>query len=206
MREKNKHILAEAIQKLPTYSVPEGIWGGIEQGLMVEEQNDLIEENIPFLPEYNPPESIWDSIETSLAEAPPATKVVRLRWQKVVAYAAVLGGLSFAFFWLSTGGDEMSVSIAYSEEIIEESSLDNDWNTDEEDFEMVLAALDESPVFAQIPAIQDLKVALEELDMAKMEIEEMIEAYGKDEAIIAQIRDIELERTDVIKKLAAYLV
>ena len=204
MVEKNKHILDQAIQKLPTYPVPETIWSGIEQDLIIIDQDTLIEESIPFLPEYNPAETLWGAIETTLEKDNRVAKKIEFPFRRVLAYAAVLAGLSFAFFWLST--EKSASSFAYTEETVEESILANDWNSDEEGFEMVLAELEQSPVFFENPEIQDLKIELEELNMAKMEIEEMMEAYGKDEQIIAQIRDTELERTSIIKKLAAFLV
>ena len=204
MLEKNKHILDQAIQNLPTYSVPNSIWGAIEEDLIIIDQDNLIQESIPSLPEYNPPETLWGSIETTLESDNKVAKEISFPLRRVLAYAAVLAGLSFAFFWLST--EKSASSFAYTEEIVEESMLANDWNSDEAEFDMVLAELDQSPVFFENPEIQDLKIELEELNMAKIEVEEMMEAYGKDEQIIAQIRDIELERTNIIKKLAAFLV
>jgi hypothetical protein len=205
MNEINKHILQQAIRELPKHSPPGIIWDNIEEDLLVLEQEDQISEKVSELPEYDPPAMLWDNILEEI-EAGPAGKqgkVIPFGWRQVISYAAVASGVILGVFWL--GSTSSDTSITYSEEMIEETFLANDWDADEEDFEVVLAELDENPINLQIPQIQQLRLELEELNEAKVEIEELIEAYGTDEEIVDQIREIELERTDIIKKLAVFI-
>lgn len=205
MKEINKHILEQAIRELPEYNPPPGIWEGIESGLLAADQNDQIAEVVNELPEYEPPAQIWDAIEEELQSEviTKPGKVVKLGLRRILSYAAIASGLIFGIFWLN--GNQPSSSIAYSEEVIEDDFYANDWDMDEEEFEMVLAELEETEYFQQIPEIQQLKFELAELNDAKLEVEEMIDAYGSDETVIEQIREIELERTDIIKRLAAFI-
>ncbi|MCB0652598.1 MAG: hypothetical protein KDC85_15075 [Saprospiraceae bacterium] len=205
MKEINRHTLQQAIRQLPEYAPPPQIWERVEQGLLVADQEEQISEVISELHQYDPPAFLWEKIEEAL-EIPKQEKIGRvipLGVRRFMAYAAVAAGIIVSFFMIRN--NQPVEQISYAEEVVNEATFVNDWNADEEDFEVVLAALEESEYLTQIPEIQQLKFELEELNDAKMEVESMMEQYGTDEKLVGNIREIELERTDIIKKLAAFI-
>jgi len=46
-----------------------------------------------------------------------------------------------------------------------------------------------------------LQIELKDLDVAKQELVNAIRIYGKDAALIVQLKDLELERTTVIREM-----
>ncbi len=207
MRELNKNILDQAVRNLPEYTPPPEIWDRVEADLLVMDQEDTIAETVGELPQYAPPAFVWNQIENQLntAEKPKPVKarVIPLGIRRMIAVAAAMVGvvLTIVFF----NNNRSDTRITYSEEVIEEAVFVNDWDSDEEEFEVVLAELDGSDYIGQIPEVQHLKYELDELNEAKAEIELMMEQYGSDNDFIENMKEIELERTEVIKKLAAFI-
>lgn len=205
MRELNKNILDQAVRELPQYAPPPEIWGRVEADLLALDQDDTIAETVGELPQYTPPAFVWDQIEGQLesGEASPKGRIVPMGMRRLIAVAAAAAGVVLTVVFLNNNRSD--TRITYSEEVIKEAIFVNDWDSDEEEFEVVLAELDGSDYIAQIPEVQNLKYELEELNEAKAEIELMMEQYGSDDDFIENMKEIELERTEVIKKLAAFI-
>lgn len=203
MRELNKQILEKAIKELPQYSPPSEIWDRVEADLLVAEQDGDIAQVAGSLPQYAPPAFIWDQIERQLPANKSKARLIPLGVRRVIAVAATAVGVIFTVVLLNINRSD--TRITYSEEVIEEAVFVNDWNTDEEGFEVVLAELEGSEYYGQIPEVQELKYELEELNEAKADIESMMEQYGTDQEFIENMKEIEMERTELIKKLAAFI-
>jgi len=77
MKEKNRHSLREAIEKLPTYLAPDHIWKGISGQLRLSE-----------LPLYQAPSEAWDHISKELQKG-KKTKT-RLLWAAASIAAMIL--------------------------------------------------------------------------------------------------------------------
>lgn len=60
MNEKNRHVLKDALKKLPVYMAPVQLWDGIQKGL--REGGNLLKE----LPVYAAPSDAWQHIVTQL--------------------------------------------------------------------------------------------------------------------------------------------
>ncbi len=190
--EKNRTTLTTALKKLPQHDPPEMVWQGIEQGLNYRQSLDN-------LPQYAPPAFVWQGIETILEQ--PKVKTFRLPVRKIIAYAALVAGVAFGWYWL-TSDQVATVQVAYSEEAYHPKLLAADWNEDEAAIQVVVKEYDRKVALDAPEASPDLKTELEELNAAKAELEQLMERYGKDITVIQEISEIELERTDVIKKMA----
>jgi hypothetical protein len=205
MKEFNKKVLHMAIGELPQYAPPPEIWGRVEGELASVEQEEAIAEMTERLPAYTPPAFIWDGIEAQLSaqEKPAKVRAIPIGVRRMIAVAAAATGIVLTVVFSRTFHTE--TQLTYSEEVIEEAVFTSDWNSDEEDFEIVLAELEGSNYLGQIPEIQDLKYELDELNEAKAEIEAMMDQYGTDVEFVENIKEIEMERTEVIKKLATFI-
>jgi len=223
MKELNKHTLIEALASLPEYEPPSSIWKAIDQELVLQKsvaeleqheppnsvwdniQNDLVlQKSIAELPEYAPPASVWDNIESELPAAQPQRtgRVVPLRrWVRYAAAAAVL--IALTIFGLNSISVENTPDsqLSYSVETVEDDVLKKDWNEDEDAFDYLLNICKERVLACDNPEFKSLKMELEELNDAKAMLEEAIGAYGTDAGLIAEMRDIEFARTDIVKRM-----
>ncbi len=191
--EKNKSTLTAALKKLSEYDPPAKVWQGIERDLNYRQ-------NLANLPQYSPPVAVWEGIEAHLEK--PQAKVFRLSMQQILALAAMICGVALGWYWLSLD-KEATVLVAYSEESYQPQFLAADWNDDEAAIQVVVKEYDRKMELDAPEASPNLKTELQELNTAKAELEELIQRYGKDASVIQEISEIELERTDVIKKMAA---
>ena len=68
MKETNRHILQEAIKKLPQYHPSEQQWAAILSALEKEGKDEVLTSSISQLQTYDPPKWLWDKIENHLAD------------------------------------------------------------------------------------------------------------------------------------------
>ena len=204
MEEKNKQSLQRALKQLPRYEPPELVWTELTARLEAQEGDRALHEAIRGLRTYEPPESVWTQIDRQLDQG-GASAVPRLRrlYTGLAAAAAVLVLLIAGInLWSNR---EASPRIAYA---VEErsapgvSAIAVDWNADEELIGEVVSLLEESPRAIHQPAYQTLREELDELNEAKEELEMIMNKYGTDAGTIRQLKEIELERTTIIKEMA----
>lgn len=208
MKEHNKKTLIEALSTFKEYEPPEEVWRNIR-----EELSDGNEEIIPSkllhsLPQYEPPEFVWNNIEQTL-KAKPESKVVQLPWRNILAVAASLT-LLLAVYWQFSSKtipvQPDNLSIAFSEETIDPVLLRHDWDEDEEVFKEYLAICEAKKFICEQPEFKQLQDELEELTTAKQALAEAMGNFGADPHLITQIKEIELERTDILKKMMVMLI
>jgi hypothetical protein len=223
MKEINKHTLIEALASLPEYEPPRAVWDGIEGELVLQKkvaempeyeppnlvwnniQNDLVlQKGIAELPEYAPPASVWAHISETLktTESKPNGRVVSMRkWMRYAAAAAVIGIVTVIginqFGTTATSDGQLT----YSVETVDEDLLKKDWNEDEDAFEYLMNICKERVIACENPEFKSLKIELEELNDAKAMLEEAIGSYGTDANLIAEMRQIEFARTDIVKRM-----
>lgn len=206
MKEHNKKTLIEALSSLQEHEPPEELWMGIEEEL---EQHDQIvpPELLKTLPMYEPPPSVWDGIAGELIPQRPA-KVVRLGWQRVLSVAASVALVLVAYWQLQPEKalQPENVSVSFSEETVDPALLARDWQEDEDAFREYLAICEAKKFICEQPEFKKLQDELEELTLAKDELDEVIGAYGAAPELISQIKEIELERTDILKKMMVMLI
>lgn len=200
--------LRRAISDLPDHEPPASIWENISTHFNqdVSQSEESLHQAIRELPEYDPPSLVWESIQKELEvekdedrRDAPVTRVVPL-WRRPTI-AASMTALLCALAWLlfSPSGDK--VSIAYSTIEVDIHAADTDQERDEIAFELVLYELEQKLALTKDPYLADLKAELADLDLAKRQVQEVMSKYGEDEALIAQITNIEHERSAVLKEM-----
>jgi len=196
--EKNKHTLQEALTRLPQYEPPKQNWDYIVADLDLDVQAPAWKTQLKSLPSYAPPEAAWEQIAAELPA--PSAKRVRL-WTRWAAAAAV--ALLLTVGWWQNRNTE-TVQLSFSQEVISDQVMPEDWDQDEESIAEVMRLVANSPL--ENPADFDrLKEDLNELNQAKAELMALMEAYGRDPKVIREIGEIERQRSAVIKKVVTLI-
>jgi len=206
MLEINKHTLKDAISRLPQHTPADSLWDSLELELDKTVEQEKLQETISELPVHNPPDLVWDKIDAALSEKEkPTAKVVGMPLFRRIAVAAAMIGVLFAMLFGLQKTDE-GVQIAYSTETVEQSFFAQDWNEDEDAFTYVKELCDSNAPVCKTPAFMDLKVELDELEVAKEELQAVIGEYETNSDLIMQLAKIERERSDTLKLMLAMII
>lgn len=202
--DKNKHILGEAIRRLPQHHPPVDLWDKIEGALEADQIDQQWRPKIKELPQYEAPAMIWEQIAHELPPEKPSIdrpNIITL-WPRLAAAAAILVLLLAGGWWQFS--DRENVNVTFSQELIQEESLRQDWDEDDADIESVMQLAANYPL--ENPAdFERLKADLEELNAAKAELLELMKTYGKDPKVIREIGEIERQRSAVIKQVVTLI-
>lgn len=202
--DKNKHTLEGAIQKLPQYQPPATLWDQIADGLEEDQQDQQWRSKIQELPQHEAPSFIWDNIAEELppeVSLPKKGKLIRFM-PRIAAAASVLLLLALGVWWQSR--DTAKVELAITQEIVPEAQWTEDWDQDDEQIESVMQLAANSPL-EHPEDFQRLKADLEELNTARAELLELMQAYGKDPKVIREIGEIERQRSAVVKQVVSLI-
>lgn len=208
MEEQNKKTLIEALSSLPEHEPNEMLWEQIE-----EEMEGGLEALVPMqllqsLPQYEPPTNAWNGIVTRLEAEKPQAKIVRLGRRKALAVAASLALLLVAY-WHFSGPKELEanvVAVNFSEETVDPLLMQHDWDEDEDAFGEFLSLCEAKKLVCEQPEFKLLQGELEELTSAKQDLKAAIGEFNTDADLVMQIKEIELERNGVLKKMMAMLI
>jgi hypothetical protein len=208
MEEQNKKTLIEALSSLPEHEPKEMLWDQIEEQMEGGLEGVLPAQLLLSLPQYEPPASTWDVILKRLEADKTGAKIVSIGWRKALAMAASLAILVVAFWQLNKPRQvEMNVvAVNFSEESVDPLLLQRDWDEDEEAFGEFLNLCEAKKVVCEQPAFKLLQGELEELTAAKEELKTAIGEFSTSVDLVLQIKEIELERNDVLKKMMAMLI
>lgn len=199
-----KHNLLE----LPLHNPPVSVWENISLDLESVQSASNSAKFLRRLTEYDPPESVWANISKALDQGQGA-KIVPMTWRKPLSVAASLAVLISAYWFLGNKtetGFQPNVTLNYTTELVDDLLLTKDWNEDDADFERFHELCSVKKYICQHPEFQMLQQEFEELSGAVQELEEAVGAYGTDPSLIGQIKEIELERTTVFKKMMVMLI
>jgi len=198
--------LRQAIRNLPDHEPPASLWENIQEAVNEENTELPLQRAIAELPSYDPPSFVWEAIEAELGESSKqvaiesSIKVIPL-WRRP-AVAAGLTALICAMAWLFFApNDGEKVSMAYSTIEINTDFDDKEELRDEEAFELVMNEFNHQLAMLNDPYLEELKKELDDLDLAKRQLEKVIGAYGDDEELIQQITRIEHDRSAVLKEM-----
>jgi len=205
-KELNHTILKKAITRLPIYEPPDKIWQGIDNELTL--QNELKQ-----LPNHQPPALVWQKIESNLAESASRTQssgstntgnIFNIRWIKRLSIAAAVLLIFGVGWWQLTPSN--ATQLSYTQEKINPQLLIADWDEDTEALTQIEAICEIKSYVCKAPKFQQLEQELQELDEAKLDLKQAIENFGKDTQLIAQLSEVELERTAILKKMMANIL
>lgn len=202
--DKNKHTLEEAIGKLPQYQPPTMLWDNISEELEMDRQDVQWRSKIDELPQHEAPSFIWDNIAQELpAEeaAPRKGKLIRLL-PRIAAAASVMLLLAVGFWWQSRSAAK--VELIMTQEIVPEGEWPEDWEQEDAEIESVMQLAANSPM-DRPEDFERLKADLEELNSARAELLELMEAYGKDPKVMKEIGEIERQRSAVVKQVVSLI-
>ncbi len=208
MEEQNKKSLIEALSSLPEHEPNEMLWEQIEEQMDGGLEAIVPRQLLDSLPQYEPPDSTWAAISKSLETGKPVAKIVGIGWRKALAVAASLTLLVVAYWHFSKPSvqENKVVAVSFSEETVDPLLLQHDWDEDEEAFSEFLSLCEAKKLVCEQPAFKLLQGELEELTAAKDELKSAIGTYNTDADLVMQIKEIELERNGVLKKMMAMLI
>lgn len=194
MKEKSANpALKMALQNLPKYEPSTEIWATLDKELDFQK-------GIQTLPDYSPSEAIWEQIE---AELPRKTNTIF--WLKRLSIAASFL-LFIGIFLLKESTLKNNEQLTYQQEEIDLSLLVADWEDEDALTSQIEALCTTQRYLCTAPEFTELQQELTELETAKLELKTAIENYGKDVELIAQLSEIELERTGILKKMVAQIL
>jgi len=199
MRENNHSTLRQAIQSLPEYQAQPRLWDAISSELAFREKEAALQRALRRLPEYEPPPSVWDAVSREL-------KPRRIRplyyWSAAAALALALFAGARAYQLSQQpqvrylARTEPTLTVPFSTELPEQDES---------------AMLEVGSAFASYhrqyhdPQGEELIGSLKELDAASQELRKVLQTYGFDERIAQELTRVELQRNQVVRKMAAVL-
>ena len=208
MEEHNKKTLIEALSSLPEHEPKEMLWEQIEHEMEGGLDAILPAQLLLALPQYEPPANAWEGILKKLEGENSSAKIVALNWRRVLAVAASVAALLVVFWQMNrTQKVEMNVvAVNFSEETVDPLLLQRDWNEDEDAFSEFLSLCEAKKTLCEQPEFKQLQGELEELTSAKEELAAALGEFGTDADLVTQIKEIELERTGIVKKMMVMLI
>ena len=96
------------------------------------------------------------------------------------------------------------VELLITQEIVPEAEWPEDWEKDDAEIESVMQLAANSPL-EHPQDFERLKADLEELNSARNELLELMEAYGKDPKVMKEIGEIERQRSAVVKQVVSLI-
>ncbi len=206
--EKNKHTLSAALRQMSAREPREQVWGKIEQELEREHNAATLLLAIERLPVHEPPQHLWNEIENALGNR-PTTKTFITPLRTLAAAVALLLGLALWTYkpFARSVGEELTFEYTHStEEVSDQLLTAADWEEDAEAFAEISELLQSLPPEAITEEIAQLQSELEELNLAKAELKEAMGDYNTDPKFASQLKDIELERTQLAKQLLRKII
>ncbi len=208
MREKNRQTLFSALRQMPSHEPKSSVWDKIACKLEEEKEKkqvDALGLALQNLPQHEPPERIWQAIEKDLNEAPQRKKMFFMR-----AAAATLLALT-ASLWLlypnsKNPANESKFTYRHSTEEVSTSLLQMSWNEDEEAFAEIEKLLENLKPENSSEEITQLQQELRELNLAKAELQQIAGNYNSNPNFATQLKEIELERTQIAKQLLRKII
>ena len=204
MKDINKNTLIEALSMLPEYEPPVHVWESVQMQVEEFPPKNMLKQ----MPVYQPPTRGWESILSNLESSANRAKIVSIRWKQVLAVAAAMALVLFSIWriGLPKPGDDVQTAMNYSTETVDDQLLVNDWDEDEDAFVQFREICEAKKIICQQPEFVQLQTELEELTGAKEALKAAMGSYGATADLITQIKDIEMERTGILKRMMVMLI
>ena len=207
MEEINKKTLIEALSSLRDHEPPDHIWENVEIELELGQEEIIPKQVIRDLPMHEPPAKVWTGI-LRILEKGNEPKIIKLGWAKPLAIAASFTLLVAAYFMFQNPTIDSGevIAVNYATEQIDDALLIKDWQEDEDAFEVFHELCNAKKYICEHPEFQMLQQEFDELSDAVKEIEAALGNFGSNTDLITQIKEIELERTNIFKKMMVMLI
>ncbi len=191
MQEKNRDTLRRALDRLPEYEPPAGLWHRLDGGL----DHPTPAPGLDRLPGYAPPPQVWNQLSRSLDQSNRRQlRHRRYTWMAVAASVLVLVGV-----WFTQQYNAPKVTLSYTTEAAP-PPVNADWDEEETAFAQLF---DDEEADAD-PVLNSLRLELLELTDAKEEVKAMLVQYGEDADLVRQLGDIERERSELYRQVVSY--
>jgi hypothetical protein len=178
------------MHNLPSYEPSEQVWQNIEAKL----NDDTLQKTIKNLPQYEPNDDSWNQIEGGLE-----TKVIRFQTWKWVSMAASVALVFGFYFWYNADNQQ----VKYSEQKIDENLLLNTVDDSQKQYEMIVAYCKEQTYVCENTEFKSLKTELDELNTASNQLKEAVGKYNTEPELIAQLTNIEQQKSEILRKMAS---
>jgi hypothetical protein len=232
MPGKGKQNLYRAIDRMPRYQPPEGVWAGIERALDAQQDTEAVSpaaaalqcaaakaareaaarENeavlrraVRQLPPYALPADVFDQIAGDPAR--PGREATRGYWRAGIA-ASVALLMAVGWWFAGAGPGSERVQVAYSEETIYIPQAQPELappGSRAEVLQFVLANCTPAVLPCQTSEFKGLLVQYQELEAARKELEAQIRAHREQPQLVRYLVRVEKQQTEVGKRLIQHL-
>lgn len=202
MKELNHNTLQQAIQRLPQYEPPAGLWDALEESIDAEEQ---LSATAQTLPQYEPPAQVWKNLETALEQNPATRSVLRVLIFRRLMAAAAVGLILLSAWWLFRTDHVGAEQIVVSQEKLDEQIRASVQEKEDTAFELVQTLCQSRAPVCEEPEFKTLKSELDELTEAKESLRQALGEYGDDPSLAAQLVRIERERSGLLRQMMSMI-
>ena len=202
MKELNHNTLQQAIQRLPEYEPPAGLWGALEESLDTEER---LTASVRTLRQYEPPAQVWQNLETTLEQDPLQQPAQRITVFRRIMAAAAIGLILLSAWWLVNTGNAGTEQIVVSQQKLDEHLRVSIQENEDTAFELVQTLCQSRAPVCEEPAFKTLKSELDELTQAKESLRQTLGRYGDDPGLTAQLARIERERSGLLRQMMSMI-
>jgi hypothetical protein len=201
--------LKDALSKLRQYEPPSLVFTDIFEELEAERfEDEKLQKALANLPVHTPPEGIFLKILQQI----PAQKSAIVRSISSVRFsaAAAVFGLLFMLglgYYLGISQSD-SMRFSYRSEQVDDAVLKANQIENAEDekaFAMVNEICQTKSYACEQPEVKNLKSTLDELNAAHAQLKEAIGAYNTDENLHLKLKNVDYERTEVLKKIMSMI-
>ena len=154
----------------------------------------MLQESLQELPMHIPSPTVWKGIEEELE-----TKIRTIHFLRKIAAVGLL--LSIGLWWSTTSKHNTSTTFTYTQEQVDQRFIQVDWDTEAIEMEELTALCQHRQFACADASFKSRQTELNELESVKQELVQAINTYGKDATLIGQLKDLEIERTAVIREM-----
>ncbi|MBV6440115.1 MAG: hypothetical protein DYG98_07860 [Haliscomenobacteraceae bacterium CHB4] len=202
MKELNHNTLQHALQRLPEYEPPAGLWGVLEEALDAEE---MLGESVRALSTYEPPAQVWENLEAALEQKTAAKPALRVAIFRRVIAAAAVGLVLLSAWWFFKTENSSGEQIVVSQEKLDEQIRASVQEKEDAAFELVQTLCQSRAPVCEQPEFKTLKSELDELTEAKESLRQALGEYGDDPTLATQLVRIERERSGVLRQMMSMI-
>jgi hypothetical protein len=172
---------------LPEYEPTDNIWQNIEAKL----NQNALREALKSLPEYEPKNELWKNISSELNK----TNFEYVKWVAAASFLLLIG----VYF------SQKNKEIKYTKQQMEPELLLSENDLSVYGYEEIKKICKEDDIVCKKPEFKALETELEELNTASTELKVAIGKYNTEPELIMQLAQIENQKSDIIRKMAAQI-